>query len=664
MKIGVINPYPEYQNAEKEYIERFGAACQDTGHELVRLAPDGRKISPDWEISDEVIGIDEVDFTLSLHHDTPKLFDTWMYGVLWVPLREWLNEYTRKRNYILSWDDKLRSDSPIINAYVSNALDAAGFGPGLNPLETLIVCNDRGIEPRRLATPKIFYAGTNWDRGMSGGGRNAIRHEGLFKRLDETGLVAFYGPKNYVGSSSGQNLLRGTWDGYECYRGELPFDGRSFVPEIAKYGICLVLTSKKHRNDEVVSVRVFEACAAGAVIIADEHAFFRKHFGDSILYIDNTKPPEEVFEEVMAHYRWIAANPDKALEKAQRAQAVFHKRFTLQKYVTDLCAQHERRKNAVTEWAWDTKTPVSIVVPIVELDVELDDIIAFNEAINRQVSSSIEVVYVADRSLQERFGDLFSQGLAGGESATVCYCDAFVRNGPELRRVMTRGQLVLNGLKAASHDRICIIDHRVKLTSDHTARLSATLNRSPEADLVYSAYPYRIGATECGDQYNFHFMMWQSALGNGPFMARWLSLAMFRRSFIDRLETSALSQLDGAEAQLLFQLADVEAAAVPSMAVSVWPSWFDRASPQLVLEEDQMLLSWKLQVGIVKNQIPFAMIRLAGPEPASNKPQTRRRSNTKISVKTTRARARKTGTHTDKPGRPAYPSTSKSRIGS
>ncbi len=40
----------------------------------------------------------------------------------------------------------------------------------------------------------------------------------------------------------------------------------------------------------MMSSRIFESSAAGAVIICNENPFARRHFGDSLLYIDTTLP--------------------------------------------------------------------------------------------------------------------------------------------------------------------------------------------------------------------------------------------------------------------------------------------------------------------------------------------------------------------------------------
>ncbi|MFR3752820.1 MAG: hypothetical protein ACLTW9_12015 [Enterocloster sp.] len=102
---------------------------------------------------------------------------------------------------------------------------------------------------------------------------NSNRHEGLFKLLDKTGKVKFFGP-DVVKAWGGLK----PWEGYECYQYSIPFDGFSILKEINKCGICLVISSDIHRRAGAVTNRAYEACAAGAVIISDENEYMKEYF--------------------------------------------------------------------------------------------------------------------------------------------------------------------------------------------------------------------------------------------------------------------------------------------------------------------------------------------------------------------------------------------------
>lgn len=89
------------------------------------------------------------------------------------------------------------------------------------------------------------------------------------------------------------------------YKGEIPYTSESIQDRIFDCGVCLVLHSDIHIKHEIPSGRIFEAAAAASVIISDMNPFVKKHFGDSVLYIDHTKSGELMFAEIDAHMRWI-----------------------------------------------------------------------------------------------------------------------------------------------------------------------------------------------------------------------------------------------------------------------------------------------------------------------------------------------------------------------
>ncbi|HVY12105.1 MAG TPA: hypothetical protein VHB73_00910, partial [Alphaproteobacteria bacterium] len=107
------------------------------------------------------------------------------------------------------------------------------------------------------------------------------------------------------------------------------FDGRSAIYEINKSGIALVFSSEAHKDAELMSARLCESAAAGAVIIADNHPFARRHFGDALLYVEPDDSEHSVARQVIAHLEWIKSHPDEALKLAHRAQAIFKEKFLL-----------------------------------------------------------------------------------------------------------------------------------------------------------------------------------------------------------------------------------------------------------------------------------------------------------------------------------------------
>ena len=123
--------------------------------------------------------------------------------------------------------------------------------------------------PRQLA---IMYAGVHWD---------GSRHGAVFRGLDGRVPLKLYGPPEPWAGRGG------------AYRGTLPFDGISVITAIREAGIALCLHKAAHRDANCPTMRLFEAAAAGALIITDDFEFPREWFRDSVLYVDAELPARD-----------------------------------------------------------------------------------------------------------------------------------------------------------------------------------------------------------------------------------------------------------------------------------------------------------------------------------------------------------------------------------
>lgn len=151
----------------------------------------------------------------------------------------------------------------------------------------------------------------------------------LYQLLNQSGFAKFYGinkhkyvdPQNYMGS--------------------IPFDGVSVITALQQHGIVLVFHSDIHNQESIPSARIFEAAAASTVIISDENPFVKKHFGDSVFYIDTTQSGENIFKQIQGHISTITNNPKKALKMARKAHKIFEKEFTMEQQLLDLLDMHK-----------------------------------------------------------------------------------------------------------------------------------------------------------------------------------------------------------------------------------------------------------------------------------------------------------------------------------
>ena len=326
-KFAVVKLWPKLKAAEDEVIARMKITARSIGLECLEVDSFARLVQPPFtQLTQQ-----DVDFVVSLHFETPKRYDIFSFVTLWNPLKfyhEW--GYRRFTNHLLTHDDFLSCSSTWADDQIRRCIstDPMREGPALRLYHSL----SEPIYKPTLGDRKLFYTGINWDRL----GKGRSRHQELLELLDESGSLRIYGPKIFGGVE--------VWEGFKSYVGPVPFDGVSMVREISKAGISLVLSSEAHRQSELMSSRLFESLAAGAVIICDENPFARRHFGDTLLHVDTRLPVDEVYAQVNAHVDWVKSNPSEALELAGKAQEIFRERFTMDRCLQQIYEQFPGRK--------------------------------------------------------------------------------------------------------------------------------------------------------------------------------------------------------------------------------------------------------------------------------------------------------------------------------
>lgn len=467
-KIAVINPFPGSMSAEHEVILRMQRAAEEIGIDLVSCDTFGRKLDPETqELTKEKVDEKELLFAITTHYLSHKALDTFYYHTLWNPPEIPLNvaEYDGyiTDNYVMN-DDYLTYD----------------FGGMKNHLKSILMRKPRDLEDcstmttsfpasavmePRLDSPMMFYCGMNWEKVV----HNSNRHEGLFKLLDKTGKVKFFGP-DYVKEWGG---LR-PWKGYKCYQYSIPFDGFSIIEEINKCGVCLVLSSDAHRRAAAATTRLYEACAAGAVIISDENEFVTHNFRDAALFIQYNKDnPQDTYQQIMEKYKWIIEHPKDALEMARRAQKIFLEKLTLNIQLEQIIANHPKRLAQIAKDLYATGTQGKVLTTYVldTLDAEiaktrLKSVIA---NIKNQAYPDIELAIAADKSISAEIDDY-----------CVLNCVNVKVHGMQLFdsrkcRIMTDGQAIRKLQKATDYRFYINTKENETWFSDHITTLVRTM---------------------------------------------------------------------------------------------------------------------------------------------------------------------------------------------
>jgi hypothetical protein len=470
-KFAVIKLWPKLKAAEDEVIARMKITARSLGLECLEVDSFARLVqAPFTQLTQE-----DVDFVISLHFETPKRYDIFSFVTLWNPLKfyhEW--GYRRFTNHLLTHDDFLSCSSSWADDQIRRCIssDPMREGPELSLYHSL---SEPIYEPT-VGDRKLFYTGINWDRL----GKGRSRHQELLELLDKSGTLRIYGPKIFGGID--------VWEGFKSYVGPVPFDGVSMVREINKAGISLVLSSEAHRQSELMSSRLFESLAAGAVIICDENPFARRYFGDTLLHIDTRLPVDEVCAQVHAHLDWVKANPSKALELAGKAQEIFRQRFTMDGCLKKIYQEFPARKERL-ECLYKPKRPEETVSVLFLMPEFQPDIL------ERHISSCLAQKHVKlnpvlvmdtrdaelfERRVKRRLADLpIEIGLEA-----VDFFDR-VAGGTAIRR--RTGTVVHEAIaKFAGEDYLCLVGPNERLFSDHLCSLLRVLQDFEELGAAWS----------------------------------------------------------------------------------------------------------------------------------------------------------------------------------
>jgi hypothetical protein len=536
-KFAVIKLWPGVKAAEDEVIERLKIAAKSLDLQCLVVDSSARLIQrPHTQLTQG-----DVDFVLSLHFQAPKQFDIFSFVTLWNPLQfyhEW--GYRKFTRHLLTHDDFLSCDSTSGDDHVMRSISSQPMREG--PLFRFYPTLSGPILEPTLGDHHLFYAGMNWEKSTNKPGR----HDGLLGLLDQDEDLRIYGPRIYGGVE--------VWHGFKSYVGPIPFDGVSVVRLINQAGIALVLSSQAHNQSEMMSSRIFESTAAGAVIICNENSFARRHFGDSLLYIDTTLPPDDTYGQVQTHLAWIKSEPAKALEMAKRAQSIFRENFRLDTCLERIYEGLAVRK-AKLECAYTPKRPeerICVVFLMPEYRSEiLEQHIASCQA---QKNVTMRGIVAMDAKDEELFGPRIRSRLSKSHAPLEIALVDFMERRPDgsTKRRKRFGEVlseVIRSLVQEDEDYLCVVAPNERLFSDHLCSLQRTLQDFPAAGCAWSdmlqAGPVRDeGQADLCDDPDVGSSPDDPPIGFARFL--------FRMSAIEERLYTALPYLDSLGMHLLF----------------------------------------------------------------------------------------------------------------
>jgi len=537
-RFAVVKLWPEIKTAEDECIARLKSAAAALGIECIEVHANGERL----DAPDTIIGRRDVDFVIHLHYDTPKLYDAFSFVALWNPLKfyhEW--GYARTSRNLITHDDFLSCSSRAADDHVARMVRKSATH--LPPYFNLYHSTPDIVHGPTLGDCKLFYAGINWE--ALGGGKS--RHQEVLKRLDKTGLLRIYGPTTFQGVK--------VWDGYGSYVKEIPFDGISMIHEIAEAGIALVLSSQAHKDSELMSNRLFESIAAGALIICDENPFARRFFGDSLLYIDSRCSADKIHEDIIGHLKWAETHPEEALGMIARSQEIFRGRFALTRNLKEIYSGLPQRKLELrAHQGLGTPDAINVRLNLLMPEYSAGVIATHVASVLAQNYGNFSAALVVDRRLPSYDRrDIEAKLAALPRPVELVTLDFFTHSiAPDIKPRRKLGEALLDLLQSGlgGADAVVFVAPNERIFSNHLEVLAGSLQRHPETHCVATAAVLTNGKANVHGVHellDFGHVNPAGPIGMGRLIFRTASLPADLNIALPHLDRRALAVLVGSD---------------------------------------------------------------------------------------------------------------------
>lgn len=470
-KIGVICTWPwGVVNAESEVICRLKVAAANLGIQLVCMTKEGYLVDDKFNKTKERVDEKTLEFIISMHYEDVKLLDAFHYHTVWNPPNIMLqyDVHPMLARNIATNDDFLIYDDGGMSNYIQSLLGEKQLDLDMASSLTASFPETMMLPPFIPEDPALFYCGSNWEKFL----KKEQRHKGLFLLLDQQPYTRLYGPQH-------------AWDGYKSFKGTIPFDGKTLIETIQKCGVVLALTSNYHYRAGAATNRIYEACAGGAVTITDTNRFIKKHWGDSVLYIDyDPAHPQRMFEQIDTHMKWIVSHPKEALAMAQRAQKICKEKFSLGKQLSNIIASHPSRQQAVAK-AFYSQKPDEKVLAVLFLDTTEynEDTAGVLERaivnIKKQIYKNITLAVCCEKSIVDQVQQV-TKPYAWIRVFPVSFYDKFGN------KEFSRAQVFFQINTQIPHEYVLFMEGRAKLFSTHITQLKRVLEDDPSVVASYS----------------------------------------------------------------------------------------------------------------------------------------------------------------------------------
>lgn len=442
MRITVLNAWPNLEySAEREFIARLKLACLNLGWTCIEAVS-----------SDDIIGAN-ADCVLVTHEYSPKLTHIPTIGLLWSPPSYFCRDPLRVRN-VLSYDGCLAGGESV-REYLGDLLFSTRKKTPVSDFDFLPTAQITEFRQPNLNSPSLFYTGVHWD---------GKRHERLIRRLRARLPISFYGDP-------------AKWARYgKAYKGRIPFDGTSIFGEINTAGVALCLHRAEHLQAGIPSMRIFEAAAACAVIITEDSSFAKRHFGESVLYVNQDANETDKADEIIGHFNWVRSHPDKALNLVAQAHAIFIQHFALETLLgrlPDFLRQVNRTGCFLQDNCSYTEPKVEAIVRIGGRELSLVQRCLDSLAAQHHANLGLILVSYSD--------------VSGIDDLLIKYEARFT----SIKQIASeptgfRSTSLWDGMRVVDGDYFCNLDDDDTIHPNHLSSLVSLLNTHKDFDVAYS----------------------------------------------------------------------------------------------------------------------------------------------------------------------------------
>jgi hypothetical protein len=306
-RIGYLNPWS--QSAENQCYESLRIAAHKIGHDLISVTN-----------SDEILAAN-LDYVIAIASTQAKTTHIPTFANIHEPRTRWWESEAYFWN-LLTYDGYV-TISESLETFIRAFCNGFGKDPSIGayfntPQRQQIRADIYGLAKRDAVN--LCYFGTNWDP----------RSRPLFRELSKRPYMQIRGPER-----SWQQIPP------SAYFGMVPFDGQSVQTVYAANGAGLVVQSRNHTIDDVVSNRIFEICSVGAVVINPEMPWVHDKFGDSVFYFDPWAPAEKVAARIDDIMNEIRRDPVGAAQRAETARSIFEKTFCAEVLIDNTARYYE-----------------------------------------------------------------------------------------------------------------------------------------------------------------------------------------------------------------------------------------------------------------------------------------------------------------------------------